>query len=179
MPAHSDATVRMLVPAGFDASDSSDGVPIQNDDSDVQLPSVKEILSVREERDERKRSQRHTARTVQLPLLSLGEIFAIMWELEHAARAAGVDLEANPMPAHQPTGIHLWSTDHTALCRWLAHERSRHFVCIALERVIVEEKIEAARFLLESLATGMPMARVIGVGPRRFVHFVFRSGEES
>jgi hypothetical protein len=162
-----DATVRMLIPSGYDASDSSDGVPVSGEDADSevqQVPSgIVEMID--------------SEPTRRLPTLTLGETFTALWAMEGVARRAGIDLEVEPMPAAAPVGVHLWSSDHVALCRWLARERGRKFACVPIEQVLPLDKIEAARYLLDTLASGMPIARVISVGAKRFVHLAFR-GEE-
>lgn len=162
-----DATVRMLVPSGYDASDSSDGIPQSSDDCDSAItPAPCAVIEIASEP------------TRRLPVLTLGQTFAILWALQGAAAGAGLDLEIDPMPATAPVGVHLWCDDHRALCGWLERERGRHFACVHLSDVVPDDLLEAAMFLLDSLATGMPMAKVISVGHKRFVHLAFRSGEE-
>lgn len=151
----SDATVRVEI-----ASESSDGIPIAtedpNDDTFTPWPArVSEL-------------------TRKMADLTLAETFAILDGMARAAAVAGVDVEIDPMPMHEPTGVHLWSDNHLALCRWLQRERHRHFVSIPLEQLVYPEKEEAARFLLVSLSMSLPMARVVSVGPRRFIHWAWR-----
>jgi hypothetical protein len=165
--ASTDATVRMLIPSGWDASDSSDGIPVSSEDADSevqQMPSgVVEMIEAEPTR--------------RLPTLSLGKTFAILWALQAAASEADLDIEIDPFPLHTPTGVHLWCSDHVSLCRWLTRERGRRFACVRIREVVPDDLIDAAMFLLDSLAIGMPMAKVISVGHKRFVHLAFR-GEE-
>jgi hypothetical protein len=144
-----ESTCRMILP--------SDGVP--EEASDDQFTPVQSIP---------------LEPTKTIARLTMGEIFAVLWGMAGAAFTAGIDVEVDPMPIHEPTGVHLWCADHKKLCAWLAREKGRHFVSVALEQMMVEEKMEAAHFLLNSLADGLPMAPVISVGPKRFIHWCFR-----
>lgn len=152
----------------FDTSDdrdpgASDGIPIADDDLDRALtPLPSNIVAVGPEP------------TRKLPDLTLGQIFAVLWEVQRVAQRVGIDLEVDPMPAHEPTGVHLWSINHSALCAWLERERGRGFSSIEISRVLPDELLDAGLFLLTSLAQGLPLARVIEVGPARFAHWTWR-----
>ena len=162
-----DQTVRMLVPSGYDASDSSDGIPQSSEDCDSAItPLPRSVVEIADEP------------TRRLPTLTLGQTFAVLWALQTAASGAGLDLEIDPMPAVRPTGVHLWCDDHRSLSSWLLRERRRGFACVRIREVVPDDLIESAMYLLDSLAIGMPLAKVIDVGHKRFVHLAFRSGEE-
>lgn len=169
--APTDRTTRMSTASDDDTGDldpgESNGIPIAADVDDVTLtPRPQAVVPIDGPEPTRR-----------LATLTLGEIFAVLWALQGPAKAAGIDLDIQPFPALEPTGIHLWSTTWLALCRWLKREKERHFCTVPVERILDgDDKIDAGRFLLVSLAETLPLARVIEVGPRKFAHWVWRVG---
>lgn len=164
-----DATRRVIAP-----DDSSDGIPAQADETaDITLtPYPSRALA--SESSGVVAAMEVSEPTRVLALLTLGEIFAVLWALSEAAANAGIVVEVDPMPAARPIGVHLWCAEHAALCRWLARERDRDFATVPVEQVVDVENREAAYFMLKHLSDWLPDAPIISVGPKRFVHWVFR-----
>lgn len=164
--ASGDPTLRISIPWGDDPSDSSDGVPAANDLADSAMtPRPTAVVEVAQAEPTRR-----------LAPLSMRDKVRLFWVLESAARYARVDLDCSPMPAIHPTAIHLWSRDWRRLCEWLAAERRSGWVNVAIDTAVEAEHRETARFVLDSLADGLPLMRnrLISAGPDTFVYVPFR-----
>jgi hypothetical protein len=159
-------TLRITIPWGDDPSDSSDGIPAVNDLADsATIPAGTAVPGMIA-----------ADPTRRLTPLSMRDKVKLFWVLESAARYARVDLDCSPMPAVTPTAIHLWSRDWRRLCEWLASERRSGWVNIAIDTAVDPEHRETARFVLDSLADGLPLMRnrLISAGPDTFVYVPFR-----
>ena len=162
-------TLRIQIPWGDDPSDSSDGIPAVNELADSSVTPRPMAAAVAQAIVDPEPTRR-------ISPLSMKDKVKLFWALESAARYARVDLDCSPMPAVTPVAIHLWSRDWRRLCEWLASERRSGWVNVAIDTVMPPEHRETARYVLDSLADGLPLMRnrLISAGPDTFVYVPFR-----
>ena len=165
-----NATLRIQIPWGDDPSDSSDGIPAAAGElaDSAMTPRPMSVAVAQAIVDPEP--------TRRLPSLGMKEKVKLFWVLESAARYARVDLECSPMPAVNPTAVHLWSGNWRRLCEWLAQEKRSAWTNVAIDSVMAPEHREVARYVLDSLADGLPLMRnrLISAGPETFVYVPFR-----
>ena len=160
-----DRTTRMETADPSPAGDSSDGIPISTDEADREATPEPVVVEPIAQEPTRK-----------LAPLTLQQKFAVLWLLESAALIARVPLEVEMMPAVNPTGVHLFSSDWRALSRWLRELAATGFRKVRLDLALPVDLYESGLFLLTSVAQTVPLIknRVIEAGAREYVYLPFR-----
>jgi hypothetical protein len=173
-----DRTERVAVPNESDDGDSSttepnevdagesNGIPVASEGADSAITPMPPAVVAAPEMEP----------TQQLAKMTLRQKYAVLWLLETAAARAGVPLEVELMPADNPTGVHILSSDWVRFSVWLREMHARHWRGVRFDLAVAAELYDSARFLLDSLARTVPQMRnrVIEAGPVSYIYVPVR-----